>query len=312
MSRRNSGTSSRPLRTSAVVGLALAAVLALAGVGFAAVQEGALSAGARLIFPDASAGSPSAPAPSAPASAPAEPSPGLEQLLVGPGTVKVDMTGWYSYAVMDQRTGEIHGSKNMASASTTASLIKSWLAADYLRRAAEKGKTPSDAKLGQIRTMIRDSANTPAQTLWEELGQQVSITRLVSICDLTNSKASSSGWSRTQISAQDIARLGDCVSDGRAAGPEWTDWLLDEMRAVRGTGNSGIRKAFPASVQKTIAIKNGWIDRTAEREYHVSCLAIGDGWTMGVAVQYPFGGGRGYDYGFEVCESVARQLRTDS
>ena len=54
------------------------------------------------------------------------------------------------------------------------------------------------------------------------------------------------------------------------------------MRAVRGTGDFGIRKAFPAAEQKTIAIKNGWVDRQAEQEYHVSCLAIGDGWVIGV------------------------------
>ena len=78
--------------------------------------------------------------------------------------------------------------------------------------------------------------------------------------------------------------MGDCIADGRAAGPKWTKWLLDEMRLVRGVGDFGIRKAFPAAVQKKIAIKNGWVDRTSEQEMHINCLAIGDTWTMGVMV----------------------------
>jgi hypothetical protein len=309
MGHRRPRGRSRALRTTAVVTLVVGAVLALAGFGFAAFQDGVLARAGDMVFPGAGPTSESAPAPATPS---ASPSPSLEPLAVGPATVDVDMTGWYSWAVMDQRTGKIFGSENMASTSTTASLIKSWLASDYLRRASERGATPSDAKLAQIRTMIRDSANAPAQTLWEQLGKQASIGRLISVCELTDSKASSAGWSRTRLSPRDIARLADCIDDGRAAGPKWTGWLLGQMRSVRGEGDAGIRKAFPASAQQTIAIKNGWIDRAAEQEYHVSCLAIGDDWTMGVMVRYPFGGGRDYDYGFDVCESVARQLRTDT
>ena len=111
------------------------------------------------------------------------------------------------------------------------------------------------------------------------------------------------------LSPADIARLGACIADGRAAGPEWTDWLLDEMRAVRGTGDFGVRKAFPAAERKTIAIKNGWVDRQAEQEYHVSCLAIGDGWAIGVMARYEIN--RGYPYGAGICEQVGEQLRAE-
>jgi hypothetical protein len=287
------------------------AVLVLAGVGVAAVRNGGPDSAAQRGSPSTSPASPSASGSTTPAAA-ASPSPSLTPLAVGPADVDVDITGWYAWALMDQRTGKIYGSRNMAETSTTASLIKSWLASDYLRRATERGQTPSDTRMSQIRSMIRDSANTPAQTLWTELAEQDSIARMISICKLTDSAAASDGWSRTRLSPRDITRLGTCIDSGRAAGPKWTTWLLGEMRAVRGVGDTGIRNAFPTSMRKTIAIKNGWITRDAEREYHVNCLAIGDGWTMGVMVRYPFGGGRGYDYGFDVCESVARQLRTDS
>jgi hypothetical protein len=235
-------------------------------------------------------------------------SPSLLPLAVRPANVKVDTTGWWSWAMIDQRTGKTYGSANMGQTSTTASLIKAWIAADFLRRSAESGQTPSDARMAQVSVMIRDSDNTAAESLYNALGRSASIKRLLAICKLADSSASTDGgWSRTRLSARDTARMGMCIADGRAAGAKWTRWLLNEMRQVRGEGNFGIRKAFPVEVQKTIAIKNGWIDRTAEQEYHVSCLAIGDGWTVGVMTRYRIG--LGYSHGAEICESVGRQLR---
>jgi hypothetical protein len=235
-------------------------------------------------------------------------SPSLPPLLVAPRAVKIDATGWWAWSLLDMRTGQIYGSKNKAATSTTASLIKAWIAADYLRMAAERGQTPSDARLDQVTVMIRDSNNDAAEDLFDVVGRLASIKRLIKMCNLTDSSPSSAGgWSRTRLSPEDVARMGACIADGRAAGPKWTKWLLNEMRLVRGQGDFGIRKAFPLSVQKTIAIKNGWIDRTAEQEYHVSCLAIGDGWTMGVMTRYPIG--LGYTYGARICKDVASQLR---
>ncbi|MFC6018710.1 serine hydrolase [Plantactinospora solaniradicis] len=238
------------------------------------------------------------------------PSPTLPALPVAPANVKIDKDGWWNWALMDTRTGKISGSANMDETNPTASMIKAWIGADFLRRAAEKGDTPSDTRMNQVSIMIRDSDNTAAQTLYEVNGGTASIKRLISICDLTDSSpAADGGWSRTALSARDTARMGACIADGRAAGPKWTKYLLGEMRAVRGVGNFGIRKAFPAAEQKTIAVKNGWVDRTREQKYTVNCLAIGDGWTMAVETRYAIN--LGYTYGAKICEDVARQLRTD-
>ena len=215
-----------------------------------------------------------------------------------------------AWAMLDQRTGKIVGSKNMASTSTTASLIKAWIAADYLRRAAEPtARRPATARMQQV------THHDPRQRQRGRLGAvgrasggSASTKRLIKICELTDSIADSN-WSNTALSPRDITRLGACIADGRAAGPKWTTWLLKEMRLVRGVGDFGIRKAFPATVAKTIAIKNGWVTRDALGEWHVNCLAIGDGWTMGVMTQYP--ASLGYEYGAKICKSVAAQLRAD-
>jgi hypothetical protein len=239
--------------------------------------------------------------------APPSPSPSLEPLPFQAKNLDLNIRGWYSWSVLDRRTGKIIGSKNMDETSTTASLIKSWIVADYLRRAAEAGQTPSDAKLADATRIIRDSDNTRAEQFYNSVGRDASIRRLLSMCKLTDSSVSpDKGWSRTALSPRDTARLGNCIATGTAAGPKWTKWLLNEMKLVRGVGDFGIRKAFPAAQQKQIAIKNGWIDRPEEQEMHINCLAIGDTWTMGVMVKYPIG--MGYDYGMKNCEKITEAL----
>lgn len=238
------------------------------------------------------------------------PSPSPSPLLVAPGQVSVNTSGWYSWALLDQRTGKITGSANMASTNRTASMIKAWIAADYLRRSAERGVTPSDSRLHEVSIMIRDSDNAAATDLYAVNGKQASTRRLISTCGLTDSKVGPTSWSDTRLSARDTTRMADCISDGRAAGPKWTKWLVNEMRLVRGYGDFGIRKAFPASVAKTIAIKNGWIDRDDNGKWEVNCLAIGDGWTMGVMTRYDVS--LGYEYGGNICKQVATQLRSNA
>ncbi len=237
----------------------------------------------------------------------ASPAPTLPPLPVAPVDVEVDATGWWSWALMDTRTGEISGSANKDETNNTASLIKAWIAADFLRLSAANGETPNDSRMHQLSIMIRDSDNDAATSLFRAVDRTDSIKRMIRICKLTDSSpAADGGWSTTALSPEDAVRMGACIADGRAAGPKWTDWLLDEMRAVRGVGNFGIRKAFPTDEQRNIAIKNGWVDRVETKKFEVNCLAIGDGWALSVMSRYSIN--LGYTYGAETCQDVAAQL----
>lgn len=280
----------------ATVGLVLLTVQFVTGPPLGATEAGQGGGAGQAV--DGAAGSPS-PSPS--------PKPSPSPLIVEAGPVTVNASGWYSWALLDMRTNEITGSKNMASTNRTASMIKAWIAADYLRRAADDGVTPSDAQLAEVTKMVRDSDNTAATKLYAVVGKQASTKRLISMCKLTDSKPGPTSWSDTRVSARDTARMAACIANGTAAGPEWTKWLLNEMRLVRGVGDFGIRKAFPDAVAKTIAIKNGWVTRTDNGSWEVNCLAIGDGWTMGVLTRYD--ASLDYTYGAEICEKVAAELR---
>lgn len=239
-------------------------------------------------------------------SAPAVPD-DMSDLLVGPHTVDVKATGWYSWALTDLRTGKVYGSKNMHETQKTASMIKAWIAADYLRRMAEAGKTPSSSYLDLAAKAVQRSDNAAASTLFAAVGQAASTKRMISMCKLEDSEAFDN-WSNTLLSAYDTAKLGACIAKGTAAGPKWTTWLLTKMRTVV-LGTWGIKKAFSDDVAKTIAVKNGWVDRQATQTYTVNCLGIGENWAMGVMTHYPLSFSSGEAYGAGICKQVAAALK---
>ncbi|MEV0728810.1 serine hydrolase [Polymorphospora sp. NPDC050346] len=222
-----------------------------------------------------------------------------------PDAVRVPVEGFLSWAFLDRRSGRITGSANHTAPSDTMSMVKAWLAADYLRR-IPPGETPTEARLDALTRMIRDSDNAAAQDLFAVLGRRRSIERLVETCGLTDSAPYHDAWSNTVVSARDTVRIGLCLADGRAAGDRWTPWLLDEMRRVRGVGDFGIRAALPADLAPQVAIKNGWLLRDEDGLWHIACLAIGPDWVVAALARYP--GRLGFEYGTGLCRDVGGQL----
>ncbi len=271
----------------------LVAVFALVGCSGKASQ----AAGGASPSPSSSAASA---APSAEPSASSGPGP-----LFDPDEVKLSVKGFWSWAFLDFKTGEIESSTPANALSDTASMSKAWVAADYLRRAAEKNQQPNSTIMAELSTMIRDSDTTHAYEFHVANGNLSSITRMIKLCGLTDTKGTQNSWSLTHMSSRDVARLAKCIADGRAAGPKWTSWLLNEMRSVRGPGRFGIIEALPADVAKTTAIKNGWLARD-DGQWHIACMATGDGWSMGVMARYPSSLGK--DYGAKTCREVTKQL----
>ncbi|GAA2386199.1 hypothetical protein [Dactylosporangium salmoneum] len=234
--------------------------------------------------------------------APAAPTaPALPLALLHPAPVAVNATGFWSWTVLDRRTGVSAGSANANVAQRTASMIKAWLAADYLRRTP----SPSKSNLSQLTQMIRNSDNAAASYFWGLDGKSASISRLVQMCGLSDSKAYID-WASTLVSARDAALMGACIGDGRAAGPKWTDWLLNEMRNVAKDQKFGITPALPAADQASTAVKNGWIARS-DGKWHVNCMAIGTDWVLSVLTVYP--ASKGQAYGENICASVTKQLQ---
>jgi Beta-lactamase enzyme family len=220
--------------------------------------------------------------------------------------VKVDTKAWYSWALLDRTSGAILGSPNMHEPNRACSMIKAWIAADYLAQV----KTPSRARQADIEKMIRDSDSITADSLMDELGRLRSLTRMKEICQTADFTPINS-WSTATISAHDTCRLADTIADAKVADPQWTQWLLGLMRTVR-EGQWGVRVAFPTPARSTIAIKNGWDDTDRIDTYYANCLAVHDKWAMAVLTRYPTQLRNAEDLGAGVAESVARQLLQSS
>lgn len=236
------------------------------------------------------------------------------------GPVNVSTPGYWSWALLDRRTTELSGSPNFATTNSTESMIKAWIVSDFLRRTAEANKKPTEQRLKQASTAIRDSNDDSAQALWVAGGRAEVIARLIKMCGLTDTKANPGYWSLTQMSARDAVRMGLCIADGRAAGPQWTEWVLKEMRSVRGDiktqalksggGRWGIIEGLPAEAVPMTAIKNGWTAHTGnlvgDNNWHLNCLAIGEDFVLAVGARYPVS--LGLEHGAAICRTITQQL----
>ncbi|MET8355574.1 hypothetical protein [Micromonospora sp. NPDC005171] len=266
------------------------------------------------------------------APAPAPPPP--PTLAAGP--VSVSFKGeFFSWALLDRKTGKISGSPNMTATSSTESMIKAWIVSDYLRQLGDK--EPSAAMKEAARFAIIDSNDGAANKVYAAAGGSYRastssipdpvIQRAIKICGLTDTKRGNvkpytGYWSFTRMSPRDAVRVGDCIADGKAAGPKWTKWVLDQMSKVRGTtatkdqrassggGRWGIIDGLPKSItaQGPVSMKNGWTPIYGDGTWHVNCLAVTSKWSLAVMLRYPIR--TGLDYGAKVCASVTTQLVT--
>jgi hypothetical protein len=205
--------------------------------------------------------------------------------------------GW---AVVDAVTGRVLGQHGGATTTLSASIVKVWLAADVMHRADDD---PNQDLVDDASDALVDSDNAAATRLYRAGGGRDGLFRMVHTCELGATLPHDSRWGETIMSAVDIAKLGACVARGRAAGPTWTTWVLDQMRAARGTGRFGPHVTLPPATD--VALKNGW--SIVGGHWLVNCLAIIDlNWSLGIATRYP--AHLGLDYGATLCAAVTRQL----
>lgn len=217
-----------------------------------------------------------------------------------PVNTSIAIDGSYAYSYRDPITGATAGSGNRGIyTSTMESMIKPWIAADYLRRTAE----PSTERLRQITAMLHDSDDAAAQQVYQGGGGAAVVTRMVDICRLRSTTAHPGWWSLTRGTADDAVRLGTCLADGRAAG-RWTTWLLEQMRGVRTMDRFGIIDALPVAVAAGTSIKNGWT-RHGDT-WHLNCLAVHPRFVLAVLTRYP--AHRGIAYGAQVCRRITATL----
>lgn len=201
-----------------------------------------------------------------------------------PGNITISNASFYGWSVLDRRSNRTIGSANAETEwSTTESMIKPWIVADYLRGRSDGSEQPTADEIDELTLVIEDSNDPLAEKYYQLGGADRLIGRLAMICGLTNLVIEPTLWGNTLMTPADAVRYGACLADGRAAGPQWTNWLLETMRDVRGSvddqvsgevqgGRWGIIDGLPAELAQDTSIKNGWT--VYEDGWHVNCLAI--------------------------------------
>ncbi|MEV6239076.1 hypothetical protein [Lentzea sp. NPDC051838] len=216
-----------------------------------------------------------------------------------PAHVTVQLDGEFAWALrgngVELSGGSIH--------TNTESMIKVWLALDWV---ASQNSNVTAADEAAIARMIHVSDDKVAQRLYLNLGSEASIRRMITTCALTRTTITPNWWSKTQVTAMDAVKLGECIVSGPGISPVWRDKLLEMMRTVAPDNRFGIAEA-PALQGKPLAVKNGWTLHTTT--WTVTCLAVWEGWSLAVLTRYV---GKTHLQGAAVCKSVAQQLFSDA
>jgi hypothetical protein len=234
-----------------------------------------------------------------------------------PATLMIPNTSYYGWALLDRRSGNVFASPNAdTEGNTVESMIKPWIVADYLRRLAENGQTPARETLEQLTLVIIDSNDPLAHKYYVEGGSDDVVRRLIEICGLADVRIHSGEWWSTWMTPVDAVRYGECLADGRAAGPVWTPWVLEVMTEVRGSvyeqisgevqgGRWGIIDGLPPELADSISIKNGYTEYLDG--WHVNCLAIHEDWVLAVMMR----SWAGLPGAADGCAMVARDMVRD-
>jgi hypothetical protein len=305
---------SRHSRSSrAFVAVATTVVVLVVMSAVVAAARGAATGVDGWLGPWASASTGPAPTGPGPTDAPRAENADRLRLAAPDRPIRIRNSSLFGWALLDRVTGQMAGSPNSGRVTNTVeSMIKPWIAADHLRRLAADGRRPPSDSLNELFKMIVDS-NDPATEKYFQIGGGDAVTRrMARTCGLSRVMIVPTRWSETEMTPQDAARYGHCLADGRAAGPEWTAWLLDAMTKVRGDvgdgtsgavqgGRWGIIDGLPAQHAGSVSIKNGWTSYVDG--WHVNCLAVHPDWSLAVMLRMP-----SLRSAAQACEDVAQAL----
>jgi hypothetical protein len=326
-SGRNSARFARARRTvTALAALVVLVALAVAGTPGGASEDPAAVPEAAPAAEPSPTSTPSATAPSAtaatvPLAPPAATTPApkprpvdrYKAVQTAAERVTGGADGFASFTLVDRANGRRIGDARSAQPMFTESTIKAWLAADLLATRAAAGAQLTPYETARMTAMIRLSDDNAAEVIWRWLGGDESIADMVRVCRLQDTKVYPSWWSKTEISARDLARLGDCIVPGKNKflSPKVGAPLLALMRSVDPSNAFGIQQVNPAGPGIRIAVKNGWTEHGSADGtiWNVNCLGIwgaGNRWVLAVTTRYP--ATHGLDYGAGLCRQVTRAV----
>jgi hypothetical protein len=164
-------------------------------------------------------------------------------------------------AVFDRSAGSFTVQFNAADRFRSASLVKVLIAMDYLwDRGPDYAMPPADRE--QFELMLRGSDDKAATYLWQRIGGEPAIMRMITRLALENTAPPSAvglkGWGSTTLSANDIVRIYRYLME--KSPPGMRDAIMGELHRSTPCGTDRYYQHFgiPSAFGKPWAVKQGW------------------------------------------------------
>ncbi|ROO89257.1 hypothetical protein EDD29_6944 [Actinocorallia herbida] len=163
------------------------------------------------------------------------------------------------WVVFDRRTGRTLSKSGAHKTLRSASVVKLFIALDYLGR--RKGKV-EPAHAARFAKMLRSSDDDSATFFWNLGGKGAIVTRMkkkIGLADSAPPPASQPGyWGYTAISAADIAATYRFLLD--EAAPKVRDTVMGHLGKSTKCGTDGFDQSWgiPSATKRAHAVKQGW------------------------------------------------------
>jgi hypothetical protein len=225
---------------------------------------------------------------------PSKPKPKLKSPFAGLAGYVADTPYHITAAVYDARTGQTWVlNPNPGVPEHTASIVKVEIMGAVLRKANAAGGPLSNDENSLMHTMIENSDNGAATTLWWDAGGPSAIQKFDDEVGTTDTTASTfqwipgsddlPGWGWTTTTALDQVRIvKDFVYPNKLLTVDDQQYAQSLMENIEADQDWGVTGGVPSGV--TVALKNGWLplDLTNDTNWQVDSV----GWIHGNGRDY--------------------------
>jgi Beta-lactamase enzyme family len=303
--------------------LAVLGVCLLVGIVVGLVNRGHTGYVPGASLPASASGDPLAAATPTPSvSAPVSPSPSASAKPGGQGdpfgttaaSYLSTRTGTVLAAVYDVSTGQTW-SLGQGKPQDEASVVKLDVLETLLAQRGASGLSASDQALAQ--SMIEDSDNDSATSLWDEVGGATGIRAFNDSARLADTSPSLCvncpgfpwpGWGlTTTVPTDQLALLKTLIEPGTLLTNADREYALSLMENVTASQRWGVSGGVPAQV--TVALKNGWLPLdSADTDWQINSV----GWISGQGRNYLMAvlstGDPSEQYGIDTIDQLAAMV----
>jgi hypothetical protein len=179
----------------------------------------------------------------------------------------------------------------------------------YLAWTESQGREPNADELSLLTTMIENSDNASAQTLYETLGYDAPIAAFLHSVGIHDWAPNGNGWGWSTLSPLSMVRLLTLLHDGKILNARDRQLALNLMENIEPDEQVGVGDTAPRGA--VVAMKDGWVPGP-DGLWVVNSSGIvtlgGETYIVAVYSQHLGDLGTGWAIARQVCATVAAAL----